>query len=84
MMEDMMYGYAMGLAENVEKESEKSNWAFSNTLWILILLTLPTFGESDIAKAMMDAGFEKVKEISENAKQLIPKDEQPAAADTDE
>ena len=81
MMEDMMTGYIMGNAENL---SEKSNGAFSNTLWILLLLTLPTFGNSDIAKSMLDAGFEKLKEVAENAKQLVQEDSKPEAADLNE
>ena len=78
-MEDMMHGYVMGCAESV---SEKQNRAFPVTLWILLLLTLPTYGESEIAKAMLDAGFEKLKEVAENAKQLIPEDAERTAEST--
>lgn len=68
MMEDMMRGYVLEGAENV---NEKQNWAYPDTLWILLLLTLPTFGESVIAKAMLDAGFEKMREVAKNAEQFV-------------
>ena len=79
-MEDMMRGYVMGCAENV---SEKQNWAFPDTLWILLLLTLPTYGESEIAKAMLDAGFEKLREVAKDAEQFVSEDAEHTAESTE-